>query len=121
MVSASILATVLAVAAAPDVTLFSFSADWCGACQSVKPVVQRLSQDGYPVREVNIDRERELVARFRVTSVPSFVLLVDGREVDRVAESASYARLAQMFDRVGYRRPVAPGGGGPAQPLVSVL
>lgn len=101
MVSATLLAGLLAVSGSSDVTLLEFTADWCGACQAVKPTVQRLTAAGYPVRVVNVDRERELVAQFRVTAVPCFVMISGGREVDRVAEAASYGRLVQMFERAG--------------------
>lgn len=118
MVSATILAAVLAVSGSSDTTLLYFTADWCGACKSTKPAVQRLVAAGYPVREISVDREAELVSKFRVTAVPCFVLVADGREVDRVAEASSYARLVQMFERVG-AAPVRQGApAGPSTQLV---
>jgi hypothetical protein len=63
------------------------------------PVVQRLASMGYPVRKVDIDQQRDLASRFRVQGVPCFVMVVDGREVDRVVGATSLERLQQMFAR----------------------
>ncbi|MGE0759681.1 MAG: trypsin-like peptidase domain-containing protein [Pirellulaceae bacterium] len=89
-------------------TLLQFTADWCGACRAVEPTVQRLVAEGYPVQRIDIDRDRETAARFRVTAVPSFVLVHGGREADRLVGGASYARLVQMFERT-----MPPAGGTP--------
>src|SRR5262245_30562354 len=66
-----------------ETVLLDFTADWCGPCKSVKPLVHQLAAAGYPVREVNIDRERALAAKYRVSTIPCFVMLVNGQEVDR--------------------------------------
>src|SRR5687768_15540685 len=101
MVTFSACALACILSGADNAVLMEFSADWCGPCRSVQPTVQRLISDGYPVQVVNIDREPQLVAQFRVTSVPCFVLVVGGREVDRVLGAASYDRLTGLFDRAG--------------------
>jgi len=89
-----------AMAAAGKSVLLDFSAQWCGPCRSMQPVVDRLIAAGYPVRRVDIDREPALASRFGVTSIPCFVMIADGRQVDRVVGVASYARLERMFGRV---------------------
>jgi S1-C subfamily serine protease len=63
----------------------------------MQPVVQRLQAEGRPVRQIDIDQSPQLAARFGVSGVPCFVMLVDGREVDRVEGAVGYERLAQMF------------------------
>lgn len=99
MLSATLLAGLLTVAGGSDATLWHFTADWCPGCQGMKPTVERLAKSGVPIREVNIDREPQLVQQFRVTSVPCFVLVAGGREVERIAEPTSFGRLTAMFDR----------------------
>ena len=64
---------------ASDTVLVDFSADWCGPCRQMEPTVNQLMAAGYPIRKVNIDRERELAALYHVQSIPCFVLLVDGQ------------------------------------------
>lgn len=82
---------------APDVVLLDFSADWCGPCRKMRPVVQQLAAAGYPVREVDIDREPALARNLRVDSVPCFVLMVEGREQGRIVGLTSYEKLVGLF------------------------
>lgn len=85
-----------AILGAGNTVLLDFHADWCGPCRAMGPTVQALEAKGYPVRKVNVDRERALAQQHGVTSLPSFVMLVDGREVGRIVGGASLAELEQM-------------------------
>jgi S1-C subfamily serine protease len=69
----------------------------------MEPVIEGLVQRGYPIRRVNVDDERQLAQQFHVSGVPCFVLLVDGREVDRVEGATTLARLQRMFGRAGFQ------------------
>jgi thioredoxin 1 len=80
-----------------ETTLLDFNATWCGPCQGMKPVVERLKQDGYAVKEIDVDLNRETAQRFGVTSIPCFVFMDDGREIDRVVGPVSYEHLAQRL------------------------
>jgi thioredoxin 1 len=81
--------------------LLDFYADWCGPCQAAKPAVDSLASEGYAVRRVNIDENKELAARYGVESIPCFIMLERGREVDRVVGPASVERLRQMYRSKG--------------------
>jgi thiol-disulfide isomerase/thioredoxin len=86
---------------ANDTVLLDFRADWCGPCRQMDPVVGSVLAEGYPVRRVNVDQERELANRFGVQGIPCFVMLVNGREVDRVVGATDRSRLEAMFTRNG--------------------
>lgn len=103
MVALHALTLALSLSGAGDTVLLEFTADWCGACQTVAPTVRRLMADGYPVRQVNIDQDSRAATAYRVTLVPCFVLLVDGREVNRLVGGASHDQLLQLFASAGYR------------------
>ena len=108
MLAAQIAALVLSVTGAPgtsgtrDTILLDFRADWCGPCRAMEPVVGQLAAAGYPVRMVNIDQDKGLAAQYHVHSIPCFVLLVDGREVDRAVGETDPGRLQAMFTRAGF-------------------
>jgi thiol-disulfide isomerase/thioredoxin len=112
MYFAAFAAALLAVAAPGDApnsdavnsaatVLLDFRADWCGPCRSMDPVVGALAGEGLPVRRVNIDQERTLADKFGVQGIPCFVMLVNGKEVDRVVGATDRGRLEAMFSRNG--------------------
>lgn len=100
MITLQCLAVFAALSDSGQPVLLDFDADWCSHCRAMDPVVRRLIAEGYPVRKVNIDQERQLTRKYRVRGVPTFVLTVDGQEVDRVAGRTSYSQLAGMFRKV---------------------
>ena len=88
-----------------ETVLIDFAATWCGPCRGMQPTIERLSGAGYPIRQVDIDQNPAMAARYQVTSVPCFVMVVDGREVDRVVGMTSYGRLEQMLARARVEPP----------------
>lgn len=100
MVTLEVLLLACAIAA-PDATgdpvLLEFTSTTCGPCRSMQPVLDRLHSDGYPVRQIDVGKYPDLARRYRVSSVPCFVMLVADQEVDRVVGMTSQARLLRMF------------------------
>ncbi len=77
--------------------LLEFTAKWCGACQEMNPIVERLAQQGYPIQQVDADARRDLIDRYQITSLPTFVLVVDGREVLRQVGGTEESQLRRML------------------------
>lgn len=61
-------------------TLVDFYADWCGPCRAMSPVVDELAAElpDANVVKVNVDDSPELAVRFKVESIPTFVVLRQG-------------------------------------------
>jgi thioredoxin 1 len=67
-------------------TVFYFTADWCNPCKKVKPIVEELNREqGYArFQIIDADIEAELVKRFEVRSIPTFILIEEGSEIKRI-------------------------------------
>jgi thiol-disulfide isomerase/thioredoxin len=76
--------------------VLDFTAIWCGPCQQMNPIVSRLERNGYPIRKVDVDTNRELCRRFKVDRMPTFLVVVDGVERQRVTGIVSEEQLKRM-------------------------
>ncbi len=92
-----VLLLTFASVGAGETVLLDFSGDSCAPCRQMRPVVQQLAAAGHPVREVNTSRDPETAKRYGVRALPTFVMLVDGREVDRSVGATSRERLLAML------------------------
>ena len=63
--------------------LLDFWAAWCGPCRMLAPVVEQFAAENpsVAVGKVNVDEEPELAAAFRVASIPTVVVIRDGKVV----------------------------------------
>ena len=59
-----------------------FSASWCGPCQTLKPVMEQVNKT-IPVTKIDVDTDAQTVSDYGVRSVPTVILVKDGREVKR--------------------------------------
>ena len=65
--------------------LVDFSAAWCGPCNMIGPVVERLSEERDDVEffNVDVDKTPDLAMKYRIQSIPALVLFKDGEEANR--------------------------------------
>jgi len=70
--------------------LLDFYADWCGPCRMVSPIVDEIAEerDDIIVAKINVDEENDLASEFGVFSIPTLVVLKNGK----VANQATGAR-----------------------------
>ena len=87
-------------AADPEAVVLEFTApDRCPPCQQIAPLVHRLQREGFPLQVVNADENAFVCQQHRVISIPTFVLMIAGREVDRLEGKPSESDLRRMCDR----------------------
>ncbi|HVW01113.1 MAG TPA: thioredoxin family protein, partial [Planctomycetaceae bacterium] len=94
--------------ATPQGEVLDFGASWCGPCQRMHPIVERLQRQGLPIRKVDIDQEPGLAQKYRIQSVPQFVLVVNGREVRRITGVTDENTLRQLLSQIPKAPPATP-------------
>lgn len=69
----------------PRMVLLDFTQEQCPACQRVAPLLEELKRKNYPVQRVDPmnPADQALYDRFGIQTTPSYVMLLDGREVGR--------------------------------------
>jgi thioredoxin 1 len=88
-------------APAGDLVLLQFYADWCPPCRAVKPVVNQFASEvsgRVRVTQYNVDYNKTEARKYRVGSIPCFILLRNGKEVARRVGGIS---KSDMYSMVG--------------------
>lgn len=79
--------------------LLKLYAEWCGPCKMMNPIVEQFAaQTGIKVQEVNVEDEPEVAQKYNVSSVPTFVKLVDGKAVDMASGFMGLPKLKEFMD-----------------------
>ncbi len=78
--------------------LLDFHASWCGPCQQMRPAIEQLIQKGYQVKSVDVDHSPDLAARYKVQSVPTFIIVdASGEPLARTMGPQPAGQLARMY------------------------
>jgi thioredoxin 2 len=78
-------------------------APWCGPCHMIAPVVDQLATElagRIRVVKLNVDENPRTAARFDLRSIPTLIVLKDGREVDRLVGVQPKREIARRLERV---------------------
>ena len=79
--------------------LLDFWAPWCGPCQMVLPIVEEIAGERSDIKvgKVNVDEQKELAKQFRVLSIPTLVVIKDGKIEKRSMGAKSKEQILEML------------------------
>lgn len=80
--------------------LIDFWADWCSPCKMMAPVVDNIAEsmsDTIKVCKVNIDENEELAEEYGIMSIPTFIVIKNGKETGRTVGVQSKEELLRIL------------------------
>lgn len=80
--------------------LLDFYADWCGPCRMVSPLVDEIAEENPQlfVGKINVDQNPELAQKFGVASIPTLVVMKDGKIVNHSVGAMQKSKILAMLD-----------------------
>lgn len=79
--------------------LVDFSAEWCGPCQTLAPILKELKEElgeVLSIIKIDVDKNQPVAAKFQVQGVPTLILYRDGEQVWRQSGLLTKSELLQI-------------------------
>ena len=80
--------------------LIDFFAEWCMPCVMMSPILEDLNEefDGkIKIGKINVDDNSEISEKFGISSIPTFILLKDGKEIKRINNTLTQDELGEII------------------------
>ena len=80
--------------------LIDFWAEWCGPCRMVSPIIDEIAEEttDKKVGKINVDEEPELAQAFGVMSIPTIIVVKDGKVANKAIGAKPKKAILDLFN-----------------------
>ena len=85
------------------IVVIDFWATWCMPCKMMSPLVDEVAKElpeGYKVCKLDVDEAQNVAAQFQIMSIPTILILKDGKEISRQLGATDKATLKNFILQV---------------------
>ncbi len=85
------------------IVLIDFFADWCMPCLMMAPVIEELSnkfEGKIKFGKVNIEDNQELAQKYKISSIPNFVLFKEGKPIEQFVGSMNIEDFSEKLEKL---------------------
>lgn len=82
------------------IQLLDMWAEWCGPCRIMNPVIEEIEKElagKVEVVKINVDEKPQEASKYGVMSIPTYIILKDGKEVGRKIGVTAKAELLKLL------------------------
>ena len=79
--------------------LLDFWASWCGPCRMVSPVIDEIAGERSDIKvgKINVDEQPELAAQFQIMSIPTLMVIKDGKIINKATGARPKQQILAMI------------------------